>query len=48
MSNFVSLTRLSLQMFDKMQTELFPISGFLVKSLINTNDITSEPKMIFT
>ena len=37
MPNLVSRTRPSLQMFGKTQTRVFPISGFLVKSLIKKN-----------
>ena len=35
MRNMVSLTYSSLQILDKTQTGLFPISGFLAKSLIS-------------
>ena len=35
MSKFVSVNCPSLQILDKTQTQLFPISGFLVKCIIN-------------
>ena len=39
----VSLTHPSLQTLEKTQTEVFPISGFLVKSLTNNNCHNSRP-----
>ena len=42
MPNLVSLTRPSLQILDEIQTGVFPISGFLVKSLINKNGHNSR------
>ena len=35
MTNFVTLTRPSLQILEKTQTEVFSVSGFLVRSLMN-------------
>ena len=46
--NLVSLTRPSLQIQDKIQTRVFPISGFLVNSLYAEIAITPEPVMILT
>ena len=40
--NLVSLTHISLQILHKTQAGIFPISGFLVKSLINKNDHNSR------
>ena len=37
MPSVVSLTHFILQILDKTQTEVFPFSEFLVKSLINKN-----------
>ena len=37
MPNLISLTHLNLQILHKNQTEIFIISGFLVKSLIKKN-----------
>ena len=42
----VSLTRPSLQILGKTQTELFPISGFLVNSLWKKIALIPEPVMI--
>ena len=37
MPNLVFLTRISLQILDKTQTDVFPVSGFLIKSLLKKN-----------
>ena len=42
MPNLVSLTRPSLQILDKTQMGVFPVSGFLLKSLINKNGHNSR------
>ena len=42
MPSLVCLTRFSLQVLDKIQTGVFPISRFLVKFLINKNCYNSR------
>ena len=44
MPNLVSLTHPSLRILDKTQTEVFPISEFLVKSLIHKNCHNFRPR----
>ena len=48
MQNLVYLTRPSLQILNKTQTGVFPISGFLVNPLQREIVINPEPVMILT